>query len=128
MTEHELWDVLNSTLSTLWEISAYQFTLISGYLIATFFIGGQLDRLQCSIMNAGLFVVSFLLTTATSIAIGKVIYFRDKLLVINPNLETLFPPITNQTMPWVLSALTLCACYAFMWQTRQKHKIALANA
>jgi hypothetical protein len=52
MTEYELMDVIVSRFSNMTDQSALYFALVSGYLIAAFFVGARLTRLQVIVVNS----------------------------------------------------------------------------
>ena len=122
MTEFELLEVLNSSYEQMFTASGFYFTLVSAFLIMSYFVARKLTRTQ-------IFIVSFFyvlwvlgLVQGTYAVINQSVLAQQKLLEISSELVTesamYFAPIASYGFI-AIQLLSLAASLYFMWSVRR---------
>lgn len=117
MTEYELLDVLNSTVSVLVETFSVYLGATTAYLICAYIVGSRMTRFQCIIISTlyvvsagvGAFAVFFQASHAADIA--------RQLYALEPNGHFGMQPLAQMALT-VACTLGIPACLKFMWDVR----------
>ena len=120
MTEYEMMDVIVNRFATMTDQAALYFALVSGYLIAAFFVGARLTRLQVFVVNS-LFImwtVGLLIGWSTSL---------EATLDLDAAIRQLESPTVGSTMNGaaasaylfsIVQTIGIIASLIFMWSVR----------
>ena len=120
MTEYEMMDVIASRFATMTDQAALYFALVSGYLIAAFFVGARLTRLQVFVVNS-LFImwtVGLLIGWSTAL---------EATLDLDAAIRQLESPTVDSTMDGaaasaylfsIVQTIGIIASLIFMWSVR----------
>lgn len=121
MTEYELIDSLNSTMS-LWLSSFMAYvSFLSAYLIVAYLVGKELTRPQAMIIST-LFCFSAGLTLFAIWGVGGRIGFTVQALnAANPNYPITIGPGYREAL-FICCALGVLASLKFMWDVRHTKK------
>lgn len=117
MTEYELSDVLNSTVSVLVETFSVYLAATSAYLICAYIVGSRMTRFQCFIISTlyvvaagtGAFAVFFQASHAADIA--------RQLYALRPDGHFGMQSLAQIGLS-VACGLGIPACLKFMWDLR----------
>ena len=119
MNEIEAYNSLVLAQDQAQNIGAMLMTVLTGYLVITFFVGAKLTTFQVSFVNV-VFLLSYISTWQTLIEyIATVEYFRDTLEALESELP-LAGTTLNATPAYSIAVaclLTIGALY-FMWSIR----------
>ena len=120
MTEYEMMDVIVNRFSTMTDQAALYFALVSGYLIAAFFVGARLTLLQVFVVNS-LFImwtVGLLIGWSTAL---------EATLDLDAAMRQLESPTVGSTMNSaaasaylfsIVQTIGIIASLIFMWSVR----------
>jgi hypothetical protein len=120
MTEYEMMDVIVNRFATMTDQAALYFALVSGYLIAAFFVGARLTRLQVIVVNS-LFImwtVGLLMGWSTAL---------EATLDLDAAIRQLESPTVGSTMDGaatsaylfsIVQTIGIIASLIFMWSVR----------
>ena len=120
MTEYEMMDVIVNRFATMTDQAALYFALVSGYLIAAFFVGARLTRLQVFVVNS-LFImwtVGLLIGWSTAL---------EATLDLDAAIRHLESPTVGSTMGSaaasaylfsIVQTIGIIASLIFMWSVR----------
>ena len=119
MTEIEAYNSLVLAQDQAQNIGAMLMTVLTGYLVITFFVGAKLTKFQVCFVNV-VFLLSYISTWQTLIEyIATVEYFRDTLEALESELP-LAGTTLNATTAYSIAVaclLTIGALY-FIWSIR----------
>ena len=119
MTEIEAYNSLVLAQDQAQNIGAMLMTVLTGYLVITFFVGAKLTTFQVSFVNV-VFLLSYISTWQTLIEyIATVEYFRDALEALGSELPLAGTALSAAPAYSIAVAclLTIGALY-FMWSIR----------
>jgi len=117
MTEYELTDAINSTMSVYASTFTLYLTIISAYLIAGFVVGQKLSKQQFVIVSILFFFASGLVVLAMSGLGSRLAHTADALRLVNADhpikFNTMYINVLN-----VILILGMIASFKFMWDIR----------
>jgi hypothetical protein len=117
MSEYELTDAVNSTLSLFLSTILAYLTIVSAYLIAAFISGDKLTRQQFIAISI-LFVFAAGLVVWSLWGLGsRIAYTAEALRHANPDHPILFKTLFRDLIT-MLCVLGIPASFKFMWDVR----------
>jgi hypothetical protein len=117
MTEYELTDAINSTMSVYASAFTQYLTIISAYLIAGVIAGDRLTREQFIIISVLFFFASGLTVFAMSGAGTRIAYTADALRLADVENPIRFKAAFNYALA-AISTLGIIASFKFWWDIR----------
>ena len=121
MTEYELTDAINSTMSVYATSFSLYLTIISAYLIAGFIAGERLTTQQFIIVSVLFFFPSGLTIFAMSGAGTRIAYSADALRLLDAENPIRFKMSFNYLLS-AICALGIIASFKFWWDIRHPTK------
>ena len=120
MTEYELIDSLNSTMSLMQSTFVTYVSFVSAYLIVAYLVGRNLSKQQTTIVSI-LFLFGAGLTIIALWGLGTRVGFTvQALYAANPDYPVKFPKGYSEALV-TCCLLGLIASLQFMWKIRQGH-------
>jgi Zn-dependent protease with chaperone function len=117
MTEYELIDAVNSTMSIYLSTFLAYLTIVSAYLIAAFILGDKLTNQQVFVIS-GLFLFAAVLTMWSMWGLGsRIVYTAEALTHANPEYPILIKTPYRNSLA-IVCALGIFASFKFMWDVR----------
>ena len=117
MSEYELTDAVNSTLSLFLSTILAYLTIVSAYLIAAFISGDKLNNQQ-------VFLISVLFSFAAGLTVwamwgagSRIVYTADALRLTNLDYPILFKSLFRNSLA-IVCVLGIFASFKFMWDIR----------
>jgi hypothetical protein len=124
MTEYEVIDAIHSTMANAWSVSQYSISIITGYLLITYFIGSKLTKFQISFVSL-VFLAMHSLNIVSLVGISrKVQLLQIKLVQMGSDVGVLSPITTvsdGSAIPWppyIFGGLMGLGCLYFTWTVR----------
>jgi hypothetical protein len=120
MTEYELIDSLNSTMSLMLSVLVTYVSFVSAYLIVAYVVGRNLSKQQTTIVSI-LFLFGAGLSIFALWGLGTRIGFTVQVLrAANPDYPVNFGSGFREALV-ICCSLGLIASFQFMWKIRQGH-------
>lgn len=117
MTEYELTDAINSTMSVYSGAFTLYLTIVSAYLIAGFVAGDRLTKDQFVIVSVLFFFASGLAVFAMFGAGTRIVYVADALRLADAENPIKFRAEFNYTLA-AIATLGIIASFKFWWDIR----------
>jgi hypothetical protein len=117
MTEYELVDAVNSTMSLFLSTFMGYLTIVSAYLIAAFLLGDKLTTQQFIIISILFFFAAGLVVWSIWGLGSRIVYTADAVRHVNPEYPIIFKNLFRNSMTTVC-ALGILASFKFMWDVR----------
>ena len=122
MNELEVYQAMLGTIENAQNTGEMMVTLMTGYLLIAFFIGGKLSRFQVLFVNA-LYLMLYSAAASTLIdTIAKVSHFAQNLEDMGSNIPSDSSNIQyvyySQIYLWLVPLLVVSGSFYFMWTIR----------
>jgi hypothetical protein len=117
MTEYELTDAINSSMSVYASTFTLYLTVISAYLIAGFMAGDRLSKQQFIIISVLFFFASGLTVFALYGAGARITYAADALRLADAENPIKFNAMFNYVLA-AICTLGIIASFKFWWDIR----------
>ena len=121
MTEFELTQLIYSANEAGNTAIAIYLTIVSGYLIAAYSVGGSLNKLQITVVNSLFLFFSCAYTYSTFVSFRGMRIYADKAAAMGREAAT-----TSSAEDIVITVLLVAqvigitAAFAFMWDVRRR--------